>query len=132
MDRRNFLKNGCSALGLLSLSKEAFAGDESTREDHTKDSLSHIEKIKRFDEDLEGDVWVELEDVKTFYSLAKKLNRLRSFVGYGNFNLISFDEFLKLSAKSSRLKPVTAKELELFEKLFFANAKNTAFTVKRL
>ena len=127
MDRRNFLKSGCSALGLALSSPKAFSGEKPLSVDHTKDSLTRIDKIKRFDEDLAGDTWVELHDVKNFYSLAKKLNRLRSFVGYGNFNLVSFDDFLKLSTKSSKLEPITAGELRLFEKLFFANAKEYGF-----
>ena len=127
LDRRNFIKNSCSALGLLLSSKDAFSFDESKREDHVKDSLTRLEKIKRFDEDLAGDIWVDKADVKVFYSLAKKLNKLRAYVGYGNFNLISFDEFLKLSHKNSKLQDLSIAELNLFEKLFFADAEEYGF-----
>jgi len=43
---------------------------------------------------LNNDVNLDINDLTTLYTLDYRLKKLRRFVGYANFNLISFDEAL--------------------------------------
>ena len=129
LDRRKFIKNSCTTLILGS--SGAFGRESERNTDYVKDNLTKIEKIRRFDEDLPGDIFVELSDVKSFYSLAKKLNRLRSYVGYGNFNLVSFDEFLALSRKVLDWNPSIKKNCCYLRSCFLLTQRNTASMAKK-
>ena len=54
-----------------------------------------LEKVQRFDEDLEGDIWLNEKDWLLLQSVHSKIARVKNYVGYGHFNILSFDEMLK-------------------------------------
>lgn len=60
---------------------------------------------------------------KTLY----RLKRLQKTVGYGHFNVVSFDEALQLGRRYSRIGEFTPEELNLIEKLFYENANVYGF-----
>lgn len=66
----------------------------------------------------------ELDAVR---SLSHKLHRTQQTVGYGFFNLLSFDEMRKVGERYSKVGTFTADEVELFESLFYAKAESFGF-----
>ena len=63
----------------------------------------------------------------TFDSALDRLRRLQNYVGYGNFNIIGWDQSLKLARNLDVVGAFTADELELIEELFFADAQTLGF-----
>ena len=62
-----------------------------------------------------------------FDSALARLRRLQDYVGYGNFNIIGWDQSLKLAGNRDVVGAFTADELELIEELFFADAQTLGF-----
>jgi len=62
-----------------------------------------------------------------FDSALARLRRLQKYVGYGNFNIIGWDESLKLARNRDAIGAFTRSELELIEELFFTDAKTLGF-----
>ncbi len=98
MNRRNFL--------LLSTLSPLFAKD-------------YIE--------LNNDVNLHINDLKLLYSLDKRLTRLRRFVGFANFNVISFDQARYYARNYSKIGKFTKEELNLIEKLFYSEPAKFGF-----
>jgi len=73
------------------------------------------------------DIYFSSADYLHAKSLFSRLKRVQSTVGHGNFNIISFDEALLISRHYSRVGSFKREELELFERLFFINAKDYGF-----
>eukprot|EP01156_Anaeramoeba_ignava_P009739 Anaeramoba_ignava/a455_21.p1 GENE.a455_21~~a455_21.p1 ORF type:complete len:247 (+),score=-7.91 a455_21:1162-1902(+) len=73
------------------------------------------------------DIYLSPKDLKTLRSLDKRLRKVRSFVGFGNFNFISFDEMLFYARNYSSIGKFTPEELALTEKLFYSNPNKFGF-----
>ena len=132
MERRDFLN--LAKMGLLlgagaPLMGSGFMSDN----EHVKDFL-WIEKHSRGTQKKEiitdiKEIEVEKEEivlVNDEYKLLKKtfyrLRRIQRTVGYGNFNVINFDDALKLARDHSKIGNFTKEEIQLIEKLFYENA----------
>ena len=81
-------------------------------------------------------VYLPLQDMQTLHSLDQRLTRLRRFIGYANFNIVSLDEALYYARNYSKIGSFTQNEKELIEKLFFMEPSNLGFygekTVERI
>ncbi|MCP4766194.1 MAG: peptidase M15 [Gammaproteobacteria bacterium] len=62
-----------------------------------------------------------------FDSALARLRRLQKYVGHGNFNIIGWDQSLKIARSRDALGAFTHSELELIEELFFTDAKTLGF-----
>ncbi len=62
-----------------------------------------------------------------FDSVLARLRRLQSYVGHGNFNIIGWDQSLKLARARDSIGAFTRNELDLIEELFFTDAKTLGF-----
>ena len=56
-----------------------------------------------------------------------RLRRLQDYVGFGNFNIIGWDQSLKLARQHDRIGAFSRAELNLIEQLFFADARALGF-----
>ena len=74
-----------------------------------------------------NDIYVSSEDTSTFVSALKRLKRLRKYVGYGNFNIISFDKALFYARNYSAIGAFTKDELSLMDKLFYEDPSKYGF-----
>lgn len=61
-----------------------------------------------------------------------KLNKIQSHVGYGNFNIIGFDEILALAKQNTFIKPFTKEELEFLEHIFYYDPEYHGFYGERI
>jgi len=68
------------------------------------------------------DVILSPEKLAEVTALSQKLQRIRATVGYGNFNLLGFDEMYKAGAEHPAVGTFSSAETELFESLFYQNA----------
>ncbi|MBL0707796.1 MAG: M15 family metallopeptidase [Sulfurimonas sp.] len=73
------------------------------------------------------DVYLSYREYQTLKSLNIRLVRLRKFVGFANFNLISYKEAIHYGRNYSRIGSFTNIELSLIEKLFFESTEQYGF-----
>lgn len=118
MDRRAFL-------GLMATT--AAAAMPTTPLPITPLEHADCQRFKHFFEQQRHDVVADAQMLRRITALADKLSRIRKVVGYGNFNLIGFDEMLKVSQRYASVGALTPEELELFESLFYRNASAYGF-----
>jgi len=62
-----------------------------------------------------------------FDSALARLRRLQKYVGYGNFNIIGWDQSLKMARAVDSIGAFSRSELDLIEELFFTDAKILGF-----
>ena len=87
-----------------------------------KDIITHTNK---------NDIYIEVNEWDVFVSSLKRLKRLRRYVGYGNFNIISFDHALYYARNYSKIGAFTKEELKLLDKLFYEKPTQYGFYGKR-
>ena len=73
------------------------------------------------------DVYLSREEFATLTVLNKRLRNLRRFVGFANFNLLSYPQALKYAKSYSRIGEFTKAELLLIDRLFHENPANYGF-----
>lgn len=125
MDRRRFLKTvavGAAALQVPGL--HAAAVEKKTDDESIKDYLF---RIRNPDMHHRGDVLANGQVRSTLSLVNKRLYQVRRVVGFGNFNVLSFDDMLKYSRNYSRIGAFTAAEIELLESLFYEDASRYGF-----
>ncbi len=121
MDRRDFLRLSL-ATPFVASSLHALQNDS---DDFIKDALEgcHYDPLVRYTHDI----YISKDDYSVAKSLFGRLKNIQSTVGYGNFNIIGFDEAMSVARRYSRVGAFRTNELELFEKLFHFNARNYGF-----
>jgi hypothetical protein len=75
---------------------------------------------------LTGSEW------QLFISLRNRLRRIKNFVGYGNFNIISFDHALLYAKNYSVIGAFSKAELALAERLFYEDPAQYGFYGERI
>ncbi len=132
MKRRDFLK--ILAMGVIGWggSPEAIAKNlaiflnnpSENPEDHIRDYLI---KMKHFNKPHEDDVHINSAIYKVFKSTVTRLRRIQQYVGYGNFQILSFDDGLKIARKYSQIGKFSKAEIRFMEMIFYAEAKRYGF-----
>jgi hypothetical protein len=77
------------------------------------------------------DIFVENKDWKTFISARNKLRKIKRFVGYGNFNVISFDLAMYYARNYSSIGRFSKEELEILDKMFYEDPTKYGFFGKK-
>jgi hypothetical protein len=85
------------------------------------------EKVANFEANFTDDVVLSEADYKLLVGSLERINRVQAYVGFGNFNVISFDEALKYGKYSPRIGEFTAAEKEFLEKLFNYDTSQLGF-----
>lgn len=118
MNRRNFLKLIATSTALGSVGQNLLAKTIISEDGdfYTVDSLKRETGLNK-----PKDVFLDQKYHKSFYSVIKKLNFVQRDVGFGNYNIISFDETLKQARMSSKIGAFTKDELEFMEYIFYYN-----------
>ena len=70
---------------------------------------------------------MDINDLNTLNTLDYRLRKLRRFVGYANFNIISFDEALYYARNYPSIGEFTKQEIALIEKIFYVTPSNFGF-----
>ena len=75
----------------------------------------------------EGDVYLCADEFKALTSLNQRLKRLKKFVGFAHFNLISFEKSLYYGRNYSQVGAFTHEEFEMIDRLFNENPNDYGF-----
>jgi hypothetical protein len=132
MKRRDFLKT--LALGVIGwgIAPEVMAQNmkipsgtfSNSLNDHIRD---YLHKMKYFDESHKDDVYIDSAMHKIFDSTVMRLRRLQQAAGHGNFQILSFDDGLKIARKYSRVGEFSKAEIKFMERIFYAEAQRYGF-----
>lgn len=78
-----------------------------------------------------SDVVLSRKEWDTLVSLKNRLNALKRYVGYANFNVISYSEALYYGRNYSTIGAFSSDELELMDKFFYENPSKYGFYGKK-
>ena len=134
MNRRDFFKLSSSSL-LIGSAQTLFAMPETNLDSFIKDQISlDYRQCKEFSENaLHKSPVIALEDERTLlYTISLKLKQVQRLIGYGNFNLLSFDELLQLGKNHSHIGAFSKDELNYIEQIFYTEASEYGFYGKKV
>lgn len=92
-----------------------------------KEADIYLEKIRNFDGDFPGDVYLSEINQLLLQPTIERLERVQRFIGHGNFNLIGFDEMLYFARNYEEIGTFDPVELAFLEEIFFNDATNYGF-----
>jgi len=123
MDRRKFLQTiavGTAVLHVPGLrAAERRLSDESIKD--------YLFRIRNPDLHHGGDAVINGQVKATLTSVNNRIMNVRRVVGFGNFNVLSFDDMLKYARRYSRIGEFSAGELALIESIFYEDASRYGF-----
>jgi len=92
----------------------------------------YFEKIRNFDKPHPSDVFVPPEKLGLLDRIVRHLERVEAMAGYGNFQILSFDEALELGRDYGSVGRFEREELDFFEEIFYADAVRYGFLGEKL
>lgn len=134
MKRRNFCQGLLAGWGLATTPPLLIAAEN--HDDKSQASLPPLdpstalrmqEKIDHYNKDFDDDIYLTKPRLELLKAVLGRLNKTQNFVGYGRFNIFSFDELLRAAALSPEVGAFTKEELAFIEEIFFTDAKTYGF-----
>lgn len=128
MKRRDFLKTlavGATVVGMTPITKANARyvptphSPPKMREDELE---SYLRRVRSFNEDYEGDIFLDSEKFKLLESSLIRFKRMQQVVGFGNFYLLSFDEAIKIGRRYVTVGAFSVAELNFLEQIFYERA----------
>ncbi len=116
MERRFFLKH--LHLGTLSIASLPFANTQLLASFPKADYLDYKNNSKKL---ITSDIYLPNNQMDTFRSVRHKLRLIQNYVGFGNFNIISFDKAVSVARWGKGIKRFTKNELEFMESIYYYN-----------
>lgn len=92
----------------------------------------YLRKIRNFDAIFASDIYLAPEYEATLLKTTRHLARVESYMGHGNFNLMSFDEMLRSGRNFPAIGAFDTDELNFLEEVFFANPHRYGFFGKKI
>jgi len=77
------------------------------------------------------DIYLSSTEYSTLLNLDLKLRKIKQHVGFGNFNLISYEESLKIAKVNSKIGAFKSDELALIDRFFYENPTKYGFYGER-
>ena len=88
---------------------------------------SYLTKMRNYETPHERDLYLSKDKRSVLFSTYKRIGRVQNLIGHGNFNVLGFDEMLKIGRRYSSVGDFTSTETDFFEGLFSANAREYGF-----
>lgn len=85
------------------------------------------EKVANFETNFTDDVILTEDDYKLLVASLERVNRVQDYVGFGNFNILSFDDALAYAKHSPRIGAFTSAELDFLEMMFSYDSSKLGF-----
>ncbi len=131
MRRRDFIKliaiafgTGIEGNAMAEVIRNASDVSFEKKDDHIKD---YFQKMKHFDSNDESDFYLTDTSFKLLESTVLRLRRIQRTIGYGNYNLLGFDEAIKIARNYTRVGQFTKDELRFLEMIFYEDAAMYGF-----
>lgn len=134
MNRRDFFKFSSSTV-LLSSSQMLYAKSEPNLDTYIQDQLVLDHKQCRdFAEDAlhKNPVIAHRDEKRLLCGISLKLKQTQKLIGFGNFNLLGFDELLKIARAYPKIGAFSKEELDYIEKVFYIEATKYGFYGKKV
>ena len=100
----------------------------------TRSKMSNYDKYKlrHFDQNHPGDLFIPEGKRKVLHSSFQKLTAIMNYVGHGHFNLLSFDQMIRYSNRVPGHQKLSQEELSFFEEIFYFDAQRYGFYGKKI
>lgn len=92
----------------------------------------YLRKIRNFDAVFASDIYLDARYEATLLKTTQHLSRVETYMGHGNFNLMSFDEMIQSGRNFAKIGKFTPEELNFLEEVFFANPNRYGFFGKKI
>ena len=92
----------------------------------------YLAKMHDFENAHREDIFVPREQFQTLIASFKRLDRVQSLVGHGNFNVVSFDDVLRYGRNYSAVGVFEAAEVNFIASVFDADALGYGFFGNRV
>ncbi len=86
-----------------------------------------VNKNIDFERNYDDDLYVAQADQHLLHSVSLRLKNVQKTIGYGRFNIVSFDDAINIARRYNTVGQFTPAELDFIEKIFFANAEDYGF-----
>jgi hypothetical protein len=86
-----------------------------------------VNKNIDYERDYDDDIMVELAEQPVLHSVFLRLKNLQKVIGYGHFNLLSFDDAIGYAKRFDKIGAFSSGELAFMEKIFSTNARLYGF-----
>ncbi len=73
------------------------------------------------------DIVITDDEIRIFKKTLARFSRLQKYIGYGNFNVIGWDQSLRFARNYEQIGKFSRAELEFIEKLFAIDANSLGF-----
>jgi hypothetical protein len=73
------------------------------------------------------DIVITDDEIRIFKKTLARFSRLQNYIGYGNFNVIGWDQSLRFARNYQQIGKFSRAELEFIEKLFAIDANTLGF-----
>ncbi len=134
MNRRDFFKLSTSTL-LMGTSQTLMAMPDSNADLYIQDHLRLDHKqCTNFAKEIiqKKPVLAGNQERLLLKEISLKLKKIQKLVGYGNFNLLGFDQLLNISKEYTKIGSFSKCELEYIEKIFYTEASEYGFYGKKV
>lgn len=84
-------------------------------------------KVRNFNNDFSDDIFLPEDQIPLLHSVILRLKTIERKVGHGRFNLISFDETIKIAERFGDIAEFTTAEKNFMEEVFFADVRAYGF-----
>jgi hypothetical protein len=84
-------------------------------------------RSRYFESVFDDDYFLSEEKRLTMRKAYQRLDRMQSFIGHGNFNLVSFDDALRYANNYTEIGRFTKAELEFLDELYHTDAREYGF-----
>jgi len=147
--RRDFFKISTSSI-ILTSTQSLLAMPETNYDEHIRDSLNFNHKeisqyiqsqysldhkqCQTFSKEIQNKkpVIARYKDKELLQSISIKLKETQRLVGYGNFNLLSYDDLLHTAKNHSKVGRFSKEELDYIESVFYTHATEYGFYGKKV
>lgn len=134
MNRRDFFALGSSSL-ILGSASNLMALPDGNLDTFIQDQIFiNRKQCEDFSEQIlhKKPVIVSSSERVLLQAISIKLKLVQKRVGYGNFNLLSFDELLQVARDHSQIGAFSKEELDYIEKVFYTQASEYGFYGKKV
>lgn len=111
---------------------QAFQSHESVIVSTPEKPRDYQRKMENFEHAHHEDVFLGVEKHQLLVNTFKRLDRVQNLVGHGNFNVLSFDEMLRLSKHYKSIGLFKPEEIEFLEETFSDNVMRFGFYGERV